>query len=121
MNLADELKKLDNLHLSGALTEDEFRQAKHQLLYLNPPQPVRAQPEQMPSPTGFSLRNLTRSNLDSWFGGVCGGLGERGPLPAWAWRCLFAMAFLAWGIGLIPYALLWIMMPRETAVERVES
>ncbi|CAN5539645.1 hypothetical protein BH11PLA2_BH11PLA2_16630 [soil metagenome] len=119
MSLADDLKKLDQMHLSGSLTDDEFRLAKERLLYGDGQTP--SAPDSPPHPDSFSLRHVARSRMDSWFGGVCGGLGERGPLPAWAWRCLFAVSLLVYGVGLIPYILLWILIPTEPSVETAES
>jgi len=58
------------------------------------------------------LQNLTKSSSDKWLGGVCGGLGEHTPVPAWSWRFLFAVLFLFWGTGLVLYLLLWIFMPK---------
>lgn len=58
------------------------------------------------------LQTLTKSGRDKWIGGVCGGLGEHTPIPAWLWRFLFAVLFLFWGTGLVLYLLLWIFMPR---------
>lgn len=59
------------------------------------------------------LYSLKRSKTDKWLGGVCGGLGEHTPIPSWAWRFLFAVAFLFFGTGLLLYILLWIFVPRE--------
>lgn len=59
------------------------------------------------------LRELTKSDTDKWIGGVCGGFGEHSPLPSWIWRLLFTFLFLCFGIGLIPYILLWIFMPKK--------
>lgn len=61
------------------------------------------------------LKSLKKSQTDKWIGGVCGGLGEHTPLPAWTWRFLFSVAFLFFGTGLVVYVLLWIFIPREPA------
>ncbi len=58
------------------------------------------------------LHRLKKSQDDKWVGGVCGGLGEHSPVPAWCWRFLFAFLFLFYGIGLVLYVLLWIFVPR---------
>ena len=58
------------------------------------------------------LQRLTKSNQDKWIGGVCGGLGEHSPIPAWCWRFLLAFLFLFYGAGLVIYILLWIFVPR---------
>ena len=38
---------------------------------------------------------LRKSVRDVWLAGVCGGLGEHTPLPAWAWRAIFIVTGLA--------------------------
>lgn len=63
------------------------------------------------------LHNFTRSQKDRWIGGVCGGLGEHTPLPAWTWRLIFALLVLIWGTGLLIYILLWIFVPGKPAGE----
>ena len=59
-------------------------------------------------------KQLRRSRHDRWFGGVCGGLGEFfGLNPAW-FRLLFFILGLPGGLpGLLPYAILWIVVPLE--------
>lgn len=59
---------------------------------------------------GF-LHNVRRSATDCWLGGVCGGLAEHGPVPAWVWRLAFAALFFCFGSGLLIYVLLWIFLP----------
>ena len=53
---------------------------------------------------------LRKSVRDVWLAGVCGGLGEHTPLPAWAWRAIFIVTGLA-GWRVIAYIVLWILMP----------
>jgi phage shock protein PspC (stress-responsive transcriptional regulator) len=57
------------------------------------------------------LRNLKKSATDKKIGGVCGGLGEHTPMPAWLWRALFIALVFLWGTGLVAYIALWICMP----------
>jgi phage shock protein C len=57
------------------------------------------------------LQRLTRSNEDSWIGGVCGGLGENTSVPSWVWRLGFVLFFIFYGLGLLIYILLWIFVP----------
>ncbi len=61
---------------------------------------------------GNWLQRFRRSRRDKWIGGVCGGLGESTPIPSWSWRLLFALLFLCYGVGLIPYILLWAFVPK---------
>jgi phage shock protein C len=57
---------------------------------------------------------LRRSNRDRWLGGVCGGLGEFFGLSSFWFRLLFFILFLPGGApGLLPYVLLWIIIPPE--------
>lgn len=114
MSLADDLTKLDALRQSGALTEHEFRRAKSRLLGeggdygtpVNTPAPV-------PLADGNVLRRFTRSGTDKALGGVCGGLGRRGPIPSWLYRVLFVMGTALWGFGLLLYVALWLFVPGE--------
>jgi phage shock protein PspC (stress-responsive transcriptional regulator) len=57
------------------------------------------------------LRNLRKSSSDKKIAGVCGGLGEHTPMPAWLWRAFFLALLFVWGGGLVLYIILWICMP----------
>lgn len=59
-------------------------------------------------------RALRRSKSDRIVAGVCGGLGEFfGINPLW-FRLLLVVALLPGGLpGIIPYAVLWIVVPAE--------
>jgi phage shock protein PspC (stress-responsive transcriptional regulator) len=47
-------------------------------------------------------------------GGVCGGLGEFTGISAFWFRLLFVILALPGGIpGLLPYLLLWIIIPKK--------
>jgi phage shock protein C len=61
-----------------------------------------------------SRNALRRSRSDRVVAGVCGGLGAFfGISPIW-FRLGFLLALLPGGIpGLLPYAVLWIIMPSE--------
>jgi phage shock protein C len=59
------------------------------------------------------LQNITKSEKDSWIGGVCGGLGEHTSIPSWTWRLLFSLLFVFYGTGLLIYILLWIFLPSK--------
>src|SRR5207253_2556878 len=110
MSIPEELQKLHTLRASGALTEEEYAKAKAAVLNGAPVpgHPLAATGGPVAdSATGW-LRSLTRSNHDAWLGGVCGGLGEHTPLPSWCWRMLYLVGLLSFGIGLIPYIVMWI-------------
>lgn len=121
MSLADEIGKLQSLRDSGAVTEEEFRRAKELVLGGGPaPGVARAAwtaPER-PWPGAETLNRMARSTNDRWLGGVCGGLARTTPLPAWVWRLLFTLSAVVYGIGVIPYVLLWIFMPSEETLNK---
>ncbi len=53
---------------------------------------------------------LRKSIHDVWLAGICGGLGEHTPMPAWLWRAIFIVTGLA-GWGVVAYIVLWALMP----------
>jgi phage shock protein C len=115
VNIADELQKLEALRSSGAINDEEYAQAKALVLNGAPPgRELRPTPPGGPNP----LQRFARSSQDKWLGGVCGGLGAHTPIPSWAWRIGFCLMLLSFGIGLIPYILLWILVPSDEAMER---
>jgi len=106
MSVAEEIKRLHELHQAGALSDDEFAQAKARLLQQQGGSAGGDGP-------GESLNRLRRSRSDRWLGGVCGGLSMATGLDSWIWRVIFAMAVLSVGVGLGIYLLLWIFVPEE--------
>jgi phage shock protein C len=62
-----------------------------------------------------NIKNLKRSSTDKWIGGVCGGLGSATELPSWMWRAILLLLFLAYGVGVLVYLVLWITIPKENA------
>lgn len=111
MSLADELEKLNALHERGALTAEEFIQAKKRLLEGSPEDVKPASDATQES--ALTLGRLHRSINDRWIGGVCGGLGELSGIPAWAWRILFVLTAALHGLGVLMYVLLWVFVPTE--------
>jgi len=109
MALSDEIAKLQELHQSGALTEDEFARAKARLIDGAGTQP----PAAPPSATIAAINALRRSRDDRWIAGVCGGIAVATGVESWIWRLLFAVLLLCGGAGLIVYLLLWIFVPSE--------
>lgn len=60
-----------------------------------------------------STNRLTKDKSDVVFAGVCSGLARSmGIQPLWV-RLGFVASTLAWGVGLLPYILLAILMPNE--------
>jgi phage shock protein C len=105
MSVAEELERLQALHDRGAISDEEFTRAKAQVL---------DEPAGPPSGVHRSfLHQLARSRTDRVIGGVCGGLGDSTDLPSWAWRVIFCLTLLYFGVGLLIYILLWIFLPEE--------
>lgn len=65
--------------------------------------------------SGWTLHALRRSTTDCEVAGVCGGLGEHTPIPAWLWRVAFVSLVFAGGAGLLAYVLVWVLVPRAEA------
>ena len=104
MSVAEEIKRLHELHQAGALSDEEFAAAKARLLDNQPP--------------GVSndITRLRRSHTDRWLGGVCGGLGRITGVDSWIWRLLFVLFVLTFGFGLAIYILLWIFVPEDELI-----
>ncbi len=58
-------------------------------------------------------KRLTRSRADRMIAGVCGGLAKYFAVDPVLIRALFLIALLGFGTGLLPYLVLWIVMPNE--------
>ncbi|MCC7701010.1 PspC domain-containing protein [Janthinobacterium sp. GW460P] len=118
MNISEEIKRLHELHLAGALSDAEFAQAKAKLLSninLDKPDSTSgAAAGHGPSNDLVQEFNrLRRSRDDRWLGGVCGGLGRASGMEAWIWRLVFVLFTLTFGFGVAIYLLLWIFVPDE--------
>lgn len=60
------------------------------------------------------MERLTRSATNKKIAGVCGGLGEYFGIDPTVIRVVFVILALPGGApGLIPYVILWIVMPKE--------
>lgn len=46
-----------------------------------------------------------------WIGGVCAGFAYWVGVPTWIVRLVLTILTLFYGIGLLPYILLWIFLP----------
>ncbi|SEN29975.1 phage shock protein C (PspC) family protein [Duganella sp. CF517] len=108
MSVAEEIKRLHELHQAGALSDAEFAAAKARLLDAEPYRPG--------DNIGADITRLRRSRSDRWLGGVCGGLGRVSGIEPWIWRLLFVMFVLTFGFGLAIYILLWIFVPDEELI-----
>ncbi|MGV7210000.1 PspC domain-containing protein [Oxalobacteraceae bacterium A2-2] len=109
MSVAEEIKRLHELHQAGALSDEEYARAKARLL----------DQERLPPPGGQpsgDISRLRRSLNDRWLGGVCGGLGAATGMESWIWRLLFVLFSLSFGFALVIYILLWIFVPDEELI-----
>ncbi|KAB0326176.1 PspC domain-containing protein [Janthinobacterium lividum] len=120
MNVSEEIKRLHELHLAGALSDAEFAQAKAKLLSninLDKPDSTSGAGADAAAGPGNDLvqefNRLRRSRNDRWLGGVCGGLGRASGMEAWIWRLVFVLFTLTFGFGVVIYLLLWIFVPDE--------
>ena len=110
--IADEIKRLHELHQAGALTDAEFEQAKARVLSST----VNLNKGASPASGGSfadELNTLRRSRTDRWISGVCGGLALVSGVDSWVWRLVFAVFTLTFGFGAVTYLLLWIFVPEE--------
>jgi phage shock protein C len=112
MNLADDLQKLQTLREQGALSEEEFVQAKKRLLE-DDAKLGNGEGRKVNERTPSVLHQLHRSRDDRWVAGVSGGLAKLTNIPTWAWRILFVLTGLLHGVGVVMYILLWIFVPLE--------
>jgi phage shock protein C len=109
MNASDEIKRLYELHQAGALTDEEFAQAKAKVIAAIGSE----KPYGDASAPISRLNRFRRSVSDRWLGGVCGGLGASTAVEAWIWRVLFVLFTLYFGFGALVYILAWIFVPEE--------
>ncbi|MHB8209339.1 PspC domain-containing protein [Mucilaginibacter sp.] len=58
-------------------------------------------------------KKLYRDQYHKMIGGVCAGLAEYLDMDITVVRLLFAFAFFIMGVGLIPYIILWIVLPKK--------
>ncbi|OYO30167.1 PspC domain-containing protein [Janthinobacterium sp. PC23-8] len=114
MNVSEEIKRLHELHLAGALSDAEFAQAKAKLLGgINLDAPGTSHGDGPANDLVQEFSQLRRSRGDRWLGGVCGGLGRASGMEAWIWRLVFVLFTLTFGFGVVIYLLLWIFVPDE--------
>lgn len=59
------------------------------------------------------MRRLYLSDYDRKIAGVCGGLAEYFGIDPIIPRIAWAVAFFCYGVGLVPYIVCWLVLPRE--------
>lgn len=68
-----------------------------------------------------ALKTLRASLTDRMLCGVCGGLGEHSPVPAWLWRVAFALLALWNGYGVVLYLVIGVFMPQAANPATIHS
>ncbi len=59
-------------------------------------------------------KSLRRSRSNRWFAGVCGGVAEFFGINAFWIRLAFFLLLIPGGLpGLVPYIILWMVIPKE--------
>lgn len=56
--------------------------------------------------------SLRRYPNEGVLGGVCAGVGRFLDIEAWIIRLITCVLFVLCGVGLVPYILLWIFVPK---------
>jgi len=66
-------------------------------------------------------KRIFRDEDDKIVGGVCSGVGHYFGIDRIWIRIIFLFAFFVWGVGFIPYLILWIVIPKaKTTAEKLE-
>jgi phage shock protein PspC (stress-responsive transcriptional regulator) len=112
--IADEIKRLHELHQAGALTDAEFEQAKAKVLSSSTVNLDKGTASASGDGSfAAEFNSLRRSRTDRWLSGVCGGLAKASGVDSWVWRLVFTLFTLTFGFGAVIYLLLWIFVPEE--------
>ena len=73
------------------------------------------------SSTKQKSKRIFRDEDDKIIGGVCSGIGHYFGIDRIWIRIIFLFAFFVWGVGFIPYIILWIVIPKaKTTAEKLE-
>jgi phage shock protein PspC (stress-responsive transcriptional regulator) len=112
MSMTEDLERLRVLHVSGALSDSEYTQAKGRVLA---GAGAVGAADSVGGAAASALHRLRRSRSDSWLGGVCGGLAPQLGTPSWVLRLGFCLLALCAGTGVLFYVLLWVFVPIEAA------
>jgi len=71
--------------------------------------------------SSYRYRRIYRDPDNRVLGGVCSGMGAYWQIDPLVIRILFLVAFFGFGIGLIIYLILWIVIPEaKTAAQKLE-
>jgi phage shock protein C len=66
----------------------------------------------------MAAKKLYRSEKDRVIGGVCGGLADYLEMDSTVVRLVFLLLFFGAGVGLLPYIIMWIIIPTESNVKK---
>ena len=66
-------------------------------------------------------QRLFRSRTDRVLGGVCGGLAKYFNIDPTLTRVFFAIIGLSWGLGVLLYIVMWLIVPEEGGVAVIEQ
>ena len=114
MELIEQLQKLQAMREQGALSEEEFTQAKKRVIDAAARATHDASSGAAPlQRASAAINGLQRSWHERWIAGVCGGLAVQTGIPTWTWRILCMLATLLHGFGILIYVLMWIFVPLE--------
>jgi phage shock protein PspC (stress-responsive transcriptional regulator) len=58
---------------------------------------------------------MKKSGTDKVISGVCGGIAETMGIDSIWVRLAFVCGFFMYGIGVLPYVVLWLLMPKADA------
>ncbi|MEM6430287.1 MAG: PspC domain-containing protein [Deinococcota bacterium] len=61
----------------------------------------------------MAQKRLTLSQTDKKLAGVCGGLADYFDMDSTVVRIIFVVSVLVFGFGLLPYLILWLVLPSE--------
>lgn len=59
------------------------------------------------------MKYLRRNTYSKILGGVCSGLGEYFGIDPLFVRLAFIALFFVYGLGIIPYIILWVIIPAK--------
>ena len=59
------------------------------------------------------MKKLYLSDSDKKIAGVCGGIAQYFDVDATLVRVIWVIAFFVYGLGLLPYIICWLVIPRE--------
>jgi phage shock protein PspC (stress-responsive transcriptional regulator) len=61
----------------------------------------------------MAQKTLTLSQTDKKIAGVCGGLAKYFDVDSTVMRIIFVVAVLGFGFGILPYVILWLVLPKS--------